>query len=392
MASYFSTTGRIYLDHAATTPVRREVDDAMRPFLAADFGNPSSLHEEGRKAREALDGARRTIRRALAADDFDVVFTGSGTEADNAAILGVVLAGSAPGGEKGKVVTSSVEHPAVLNLGPLLRRLGVELVTVDVDGEGRVDPDRLARCVDGATSLVSLMAANNEVGTLQPVGEAGHLMRERGVPVHTDAVQLVGKEAIELDPLPVDLVTISGHKICGPKGVGAVLVRRGLSFSPLLRGGAQQGGLRAGTEGVAAAVGLARAVELAEAERVGERRRLAELRDRLRGAILERFEKASWNSPESGTLPHILNVSFPTVEGESLMTLLDAHGVAVSTGSACNVGARKPSYVLRAMGRSDAEIRGSLRFSLGRLNDSDDIAPLLEKLERAVDQLQRVAP
>jgi cysteine desulfurase len=385
---------RIYLDHAATTPLRDEVREAMAPYLAERYGNPSSLHAEGRAAREALEGARESLRRVLKGSSFRLVFTGGGTEADNAALLGTLLGStvSLEGSAAGHAVTSGVEHPAVLNGFTLAERLGFSLSVVEVDGDGRVDPAAVERALCPGTRLVSVMAANNEVGTLQPILEIGSLCRARSIPFHTDAVQLLGKGVLDLSELPVDLVTLSAHKVQGPKGVGALLVREGLPFAPILRGGGQESGLRAGTEPVAQAVGFARAVELAEAERPAEAPRLASLRERLRRGIEMTIAGARINTPRKGVLPGILNVSFDGVNGESLLKLLDHLQVAVSTGSACNTGAKKPSHVLQAMGRSAREVRGSIRFSLGRDTGELSIDAALRRLGRAVGELRRISP
>ncbi len=388
---------RIYVDHAATTPVREEVADAMLPFLGERFGNPSSLHAEGVEAREAVEAAREAIRKASGASLFDLVFCAGGTEADNTALAGVLLAERGKAREESRrprlhVVTSAVEHSAVLHAIPFLEELGASVTVVGVDGEGRVDPRAVEAALRSDTRVVSVMAANNETGTLEPIAEIGRLTRARGVVMHADAVQLLGKAPLRLDALPVDLVSVSSHKIHGPKGVAGLFVRKGTPLESLLRGGSQEGGLRAGTENVAAAVGFALAVELAEAEREDLMPRLERLRDLLRREIPRRFPDALVNTPASGALATILNVSFPWIEGESLVRLLDAHGVAASTGSACNVGAKKPSHVLAAMGRSDREVRGSLRLSLGRGNSEAELDSILYALERAVRQLEGIAP
>jgi len=392
-----SRTPRIYLDHAATTPVREEVREAMEPFFTRRFGNASSLHEEGQAARKALEEARESVLEACGAGDFDLVFCGSGTEADNTALIGSVLearhqARGNSGAGSGHVVTSAVEHPAVLETLPLLEELGGTATVVGVDHDGRVDPARIEESLRPGTCLVSLQAANNETGALQPFEEVGRRAHAHRVPFHTDAVQILGKLPLGLDALPVDLVTISAHKVYGPKGMAALLIRKEASFEPILRGGSQEGGLRAGTENVALAVGFARALALLEAERRELCVRLQGVRDRLRGGILARFPGVLINTPQESALPTILNVSFPTVEGESLVRLLDWMGVAASTGSACNVGAKKPSHVLKAMGRTDVEVRGSLRLSLGRSNTEAEVEPFLDSLEKAVRQLEGVAP
>jgi cysteine desulfurase len=381
---------RIYLDHAATTPVREEVAEAMRPFLSERAGNASSLHAEGRAAREALEAARQAICSALRAEDFDLVFTSGGTEADNTALAGTVLAQEAGGFPR--ILASAVEHPALLGAGALVERLGGKLEVLDVDRHGRLEPGTLERALLRPALLVSVMAANNETGTLQPIELLGDIARRRGALFHSDAVQLLGKRPLRLDELPLDLATISAHKVHGPKGIGALLVRRGVRLAPLLRGGSQEDGRRGGTEPVALAAGFARAVELAEAEREREAARLAELRERLRERLAARIPGAVFNTPEREALPSILNLSFPRIEGESLVLALDRLGIAASTGSACNTGSRKPSHVLRAMGRSEREVRGSLRLSLGRGNQAGEIDEVVERLAEAVARLERLAP
>lgn len=385
---------RIYFDHAATTPVRREAALAMESYSSERFGNPSSLHAEGRAAREALERSRASILRACGASAFDLVFTSGGTEADNLAIAGAFLAARRRGVpvERARVVTSAVEHPAVHGALGLVEALQGRTVVAGVDRDGRVDPDEIESLLVEGAALVSLMGANNETGVLEPIEAVGRAARERGALFHSDLVQVAGKRPLSLDALPLDLATVSSHKVHGPRGIAALFVRKGTALEPLLRGGSQEAGLRPGTEDVAAAVGFAAALELAVAESEAVMSRLERLRDRLRVEVLRRFPDAIANTPAAGALPTILNVSFPGVEGESLVRLLDAHGVAASTGSACNVGSKKPSHVLRAMGRSDREVRGSLRISLGRGNTEEDVEPFLAALEASVGQLERIAP
>jgi cysteine desulfurase len=370
----------------------------MEPFFTRCFGNPSSLHEEGQVAREALERARQSVLEACGAGDFELVFCGSGTEADNTALVGALLEArrqtrGRSDARCGHVVTSAVEHAAVLQTLPLLEDLGGAATLVGVDHDGRVDPAQVEESMRPETCLVSLQAVNNETGVLQPIEEVGRMAHARGALFHTDAVQMLGKLPLRLDALPVDLVTISAHKVYGPKGMAALLIRKGTSFEPILRGGSQEGGRRAGTENVALAVGFARALELLEAERGELMERLQGVCDRLRRGILERFPGVLVNTPlETKAVPTILNVSFRTVEGESLVRLLDWMGVAASTGSACNVGAKKPSHVLKAMGRTDLEVRGSLRLSLGRSNSDAEVQPFLDSLAKAIRQLESVAP
>jgi len=386
---------RIYLDHAATTPIREEVRLAMEPYLGRSFGNPSSLHLEGREVREALEASRQALRSCLRAREFQLIFTAGGTEADNAAIMGVLLAHlkkKGAGSRGGHVVASAVEHAAIMGALELVRFWGGTHTLVPVDAAGRVDPDDVLAAIQEDTVMVSLMAANNEVGTLQPIVETGTLLREKGIPFHTDAVQLLGKLPLKLADLPVDLLSCSAHKIYGTKGTGGLLVRKELPFEGFLRGGSQENGLRGGTEGVAGVVGFSRAVELAVEEVSMESSRLENLRQRLRKGIEEEISGVRFNTPDSETSPHILNVTFDRLEGESLLLLLDRLGVAVSTGSACNVGAMKPSHVLEAMGRSAREIRGSLRFSVGRSTTEEKIDEAVNRIHQAVNKLRSIAP
>ncbi len=387
-------TGRIYLDHAATTPVRPEVRAAMAPYLGDRFGNPSSLHGEGRAAREALESARDAMRSALGARDCRVVFTGGGTESDNAAILGTLLARLAEGASPAElhVVASAVEHAAVLGALEVANRWGVSHTLVAVDGEGRVDPSDVLAALRPGTALVSVMAVNNETGTIEPIRQIGDRVRARGVTFHTDAIQLLGKGAVDIADLPADIVTLSAHKICGPKGVGALVVRDGVALEGLVRGGAQERGLRGGTESVAGAVGFAEATRLAVEELAVEAPRLDAMRRRLRDSILRSIDETRCNTPDDGAAPHILSVAFDGVEGESLLRRLDDLGVAVSTGSACNVGARKPSHVLAAMGFEPARIRGTLRFSLGRTTREEEVGEVTARVEDAVRRLRSIAP
>ncbi len=382
---------RIYLDHAATTPLRPEVVRAMQPFAAQCFGNPSSLHLEGRQAKAALEEARAAVVHALGAHEFDLAFASCGTEANHSALIGAVLAA------KGRlarphVVTTAIEHAAVLELLPLLETLGAEVTLVPCSEQGVVEARAIEALVRPETSLVSVMAVNNETGVIQDVSAIGAALRAHDCLVHVDAVQHLGKLELDLSTWPVDLVTLSAHKIYGPKGGAALVARRGIQWEPLLRGGGQEGGKRSGTPNVAAAVGFAQAVELAQAEWASEAERQRQLRDRLEADIQRRVPEAIVNGGRQHRVGGLLNVSFPFVEGESLVRRLDARGVAVSTGSACNIGAHKPSHVLRAMQRSAAEVRGSIRFSLGRGSTADDLAAASQLLFEELEVLRRIAP
>lgn len=386
---------RVYLDHAATTPVRDEVWAAMEPFSTLCFGNPSSLHQEGKSAHKSLEEARESIRSVCRAKDFHLVFTASGTEADNSALVGALLAAKENAPRSAApihIVTTAIEHSAVLEVAPLIRTLGGDVTIVGVDQNGRVDPDAVEDAIQPNTCLVSVIGANNEIGVVQDIAEIGRRAKQRGVLVHTDAVQWLGKLRLDLEELSVDLVSVSAHKIYGPKGIGALFVRRGAAWSSMLRGGAQEDGLRAGTENVGAAVGFARAVRLVDSEIDSEMPRLRSLRNRLEELIVERFEGVTINGAREHRVASILSCTFSEIEGESLVKLLNHFGVSVSTASACSTGAHKPSHVLSAMGRGRNEVRGSIRFSLGSSNDERQIDTAVQALDRALRQLRAIAP
>ena len=375
---------RIYLDHNATTPLHPSVLEAMLPFLGERFGNPSSLHWSGREARQGLDRARRSAAALIGAEPAEIVFTASGTEADNLALRGA-LAAAGPG--KRHLVTSAVEHPAVLSTCEDLERSGVEVTRLPVDSAGQVDPAAAEAALRPDTALLSLMLANNEVGTLQPVEEIARAARERGVRVHCDAVQAAGRVPVDVRALGVDLLSLSGHKIGGPKGVGALFASREAVLRPILTGGSQEGGRRAGTENVAGIVGFGRACELAAAGLAEGAGCQGRLRDRLQRGIEERVPGARANGHPELRLPNTLNLTFPGVDGESLLMNLDLLGIAASTGSACSSGSVEPSHVLIAMGLSPREVSGSIRLSLGPENTEEEVDAALEALADVVRSL-----
>jgi cysteine desulfurase len=352
---------RVYLDHNATTPLLPEALEAMLPFLREGFGNPSSLHSFGQHARAAVERARERVAALIGAAPAEIVFTGSGTEADNLALRGV--AGRARG-ERRALVVSAVEHHAVLRTARTLAEEGLSVATAPVDADGRADVSALAERVGEETALVSLMLANNETGVVQPVAEAARIARARGALVHCDAVQAAGKVEVDVRALDVDLLSLSAHKIYGPKGVGALYVRRGTLLKALVHGGAQERNRRAGTENVAAIVGFGVAAEEARRSGEAEPARLRALRDRLEAALL-RIPGAARNGAEP-RVPNTTNVSFEGAEAEGLLMALDLAGVAVSTGAACAAGGTEPSHVLQAMGLPPERVQASLRFSLGR--------------------------
>lgn len=379
---------RVYLDHNATTPLDPEVLAAMTPFLAEGFGNPSSLHVWGREARQALERARATIARALGSADKDtVVFTSGGTEADNLALMGVAASQEKRGRH---VILSSVEHHAVLNAAAHLGRQGFEVTRLSVDSQGLLDPDDVRRVIRPDTVLVSLMYGNNETGVLFPIASVGRICRERGVTFHTDAVQSFGKLPLDVEMLCVDLLSLSGHKTHGPKGIGALFIRRGTRMQPLLHGGAQERSRRAGTENVAAAVGLARATELSLQDQAGESRRMADLRDRLEGGVMAALPGVLRNGHPTERLPHTTNLAFAGVEAESLILALDLAGIGASSGAACSSGSLEPSHVLAAMGLPRERVLSSVRFSLGRTTTREEIEHVLEVLPPIVERMRRV--
>jgi cysteine desulfurase len=379
---------RIYFDNAATTPLDPRVFEAMQPLLARAWGNPSSLHREGREAREAVEAARRQVAKLLGAEPGEIVFTASGTEADAMAIWGAAMAA---GDEPCHIVTSSIEHPAVLECCRGLERLNVELTYLPVDGNGIVDPGDLERAIRPDTRLVSIMAANNVLGTLQPVGELARVARSRGVLFHTDAVQAAGKIPINLRSLPVDLLSLSAHKLHGPKGVGALYIRKGVTLAPLVPGGGQEGGRRSGTENVAGIVGFGRAAEIAAAEMAGEAARLVQIREFLIDSIGETIDNAYFIGDRYRRLPGHVCLGFEGLEGEAikLLLMLDDEGIAISSGSACSANhAGQPSHVLQAIGFNPIQARGSLRITLGRFNTMEEAERLLDVLPEAVRSLR----
>jgi cysteine desulfurase len=371
----------IYLDHNATTPIRPEVRAAMLPCLQGLFGNPSSLHTPGRRARQAVDSGRAAVAALLHMPPESIHFTSGGTEADNWALRC-----------RRRVVTSAVEHAAVIAAAEALRDAGNEVVTVAVDGEGRIDPEAVLVAVDaGHTDLVSLILANNETGTLQPLAEIGPQLRARGVLFHIDAVQAVGKIPVDLEALGADLLSMSAHKINGPKGIGALYVRPGTELKPWSLGGGHEYGLRAGTENVAGIVGFGAAADLRRNEMATDATIVGELRDRLQRGITEAIADVVVHGSQVERLPGTLNVSFRGVEAESILLGLDLEGIAVSSGSACTAGAPEPSHVLLAMGCEPRLAAGAVRFSLGYGNDVAEMDRVVEILVPVVERLRALS-
>lgn len=378
---------KVYLDHNATTPVLPEVAAAMAAALGERFGNPSSLHAWGREARAAVEAARTATATALGVADKDaVVFVSGGTEADNLAVKGAACAAAARGRH---IVTSAVEHHAVLHACVHLEREGFEVTYLPVDRDGMLEPEDVARAIRKDTILVSLILANNETGVLFPIPRIARLCRERGVPLHTDAVQAFGRIPVEAGALGADLISLSAHKLHGPKGIGALYIRRGTRMQALQHGGAHQRSRRAGTEDPVAAIGLAAAVEAAMAVMAEEAKRLAYLRDKLEQGLLSRVPGAVRNGHLTERLPNTTNLAFEGTESESLVLALDLEGIAASTGAACSSGSLEASHVLRAMGVPESW--GAVRFSLGRGTREAEIDYVLEVLPPIVERMRRVA-
>jgi cysteine desulfurase len=380
---------RIYFDNNATTPVDPAVVEAMLPYFSEGFGNASSIHSFGQRARAAVEQARESVAELLGVRPAEIVFTSGGTEADNLAIFGVV--GAAAGARK-HVITTAIEHHAVLNACQALEARGVAVSYLPVSAAGVVDPDEVRRALRPETVLISVMYANNELGTIQPIEEIARMAREADVHFHTDAVQAAGKIPLEVERLGVDLATISGHKLYGPKGVGALYVRAGTPLEPLLYGGHHERDRRPGTENVPGIVGLGKAAELARAELPEEAARLAALRDRLEAGILARVPATKLNGGGARRASGTTNICFSFVEGESLVIALDLKGLACSTGAACSSGAIEPSHVLTAIGLKPEEARGSLRFSLGRGNTAEEVELALEIIPGVVEHLRQLSP
>ncbi len=380
---------RYYFDHNATTPVDPRVLEAMLPYFGPEYGNASSLHRFGQDARQGVESARRQVAAQLGCDAKDVVFTSGGTEADNLAVFGTVR--SAPGPSR-HVVTTQIEHPAVLNACEQLEREGVEVTYLPVSGEGTVAPDDVRAAVRSDTVLITVMHANNELGTMQPIEEIASIAREAGVPLHTDGVQSFGKVPTRVEELGVDFFSLSAHKIYGPKGAGALYVRRGLQLAKVQYGGSHERDRRPGTENVPGIVGLGAAAELAGSDREDENARVGRLRDRFERELLSAVPDAHVHALNSPRLPTTSSVRFDHAESEPLLISLDLQGFAVSSGSACSSGAVKPSHVLTAIGLSRDQAKSTLRFSLGRQTDEEQVGALLAALPDLVERLRILSP
>lgn len=383
-----------YFDYNATTPVAGEVLDAMLPYLRESYGNASSIHRFGQRARAGVEQARRQVASLLNAKPSEIVFTSGGTEADNLAILGTL---SAAGPGRKHIITSSIEHPAVLETCRRLEEDGPEengaaVTYLSPNSDGVVSPDDVRAALRPETALITIMHANNELGTIQPIAEIAEIARQAAVRVHTDGVQSTGKLPVDVQALGVDLFSLSGHKIYAPKGVGALYVRKGTVLDSIQFGGRHERGRRPGTENVAGIVGLGKAATLAGQEMADEHRRLAALRDRLERTILGAIELTTIHGAAAGRVPNTTNIRFDAIEGEAMVIALDLKGMAVSSGSACSSGAVLPSHVLKAMGLTSEQARSSLRFSLGKQTTGDQIDTLLEILPEVVSRLRSLSP
>jgi cysteine desulfurase len=380
---------KIYMDHSATTPVHPEVLDAMLPYYTDFFGNASSVHSFGREARNGMEDAREKIADFIGAQSREIIFTSGGTESDNFAIEGSAYENM----KKGKhIITSLIEHHAVLNTCKHLETHGFEVSYLTVDKYGSINLDELKNLIRDETILISIMHANNEVGTIEPLQEVGKLAKENGIIFHTDAVQSFGKIPVKVDELGVDLLTASAHKLYGPKGVGLLYIRRGTKVEPLIRGGHHERNRRAGTENVPGIVGFGKAVEIASANMEEEGNRLWKLTEKLKNGLQERLDYVYVNSHPTNRLPGVINISFDYIEGESIILNLDMKGVGVSTGSACTSGSLEPSHVLTALGVCASTAQGAVRFSLGMSNTEEDIDFLIDEIPPIITRLRSMSP
>ena len=380
---------RIYFDHSATTPVLPEVMDEMRPYFDELYGNASSVHSYGREARAALDKARAKVAGLINAEPREVVFTSGGTESDNLAIKGVA---AYKGRARGHIVTTRMEHPAVLEPCAYLKRQGFEVTELGISADGLIDLGALENAIRDDTVLISVMAANSEVGTIQPIREIGAIAAGRGIPFHTDAVQAVGKVPIDVKRDGIDLLSLSSHKIHGPKGVGALFVAKGTKIEPIIHGGGHERGLRSSTENVPGVVGLGKAAEVAGRDMEDNVARMKALRDRMIKVVPETVPHAYLNGHPTKRLANNAHFRFDYIEGEGLILRLDMLGIAASTGSACSTGSLEPSHVLLAMGLKHEQAHGSLRITLGRQNNDEEVSYFLEVLPGVVSKLREISP
>lgn len=379
----------VYLDHSATTPVKKEVLDAMLPYFTEKFGNASTIYSKGRESKSAIEEAREKVAKAIGAKTNEIFFTGSGTEADNWAIKGVAYANRKKGNH---IITTAIEHHAVLHTCQYLESEGFEVTYLPVDEFGRVTPEQVKAAIKDNTILISIMFANNEIGTIQPIAEIGRIAHERGVYFHTDAVQAIGNVHINVEEMNIDMLSLSAHKFYGPKGIGALYIRKGVKITTFLHGGAQERGRRASTENIPAIVGLGKAIELATQNIDEYNGKLTALRDRTINEIMEKIPYVRLNGHRTERLPGNVNVSFEFIEGESLLLMLDMKGIAASSGSACTSGSLDPSHVLLAIGLPHEIAHGSLRITFGEENTQSDVDYLMEVLPAIVERLREMSP
>lgn len=380
---------KYYFDNAATTPVREEVLQEILPYFREYYGNASSIYSIAKESKKALEAARAKVAAAIGATPDEIYFTAGGSESDNMALRGVVNASKK---EKKHIITTKIEHHAILHTAEFLETKGVDVTYLNVDEFGKISLEELENAICPETVLISVMFANNEIGTIQPIAEIGEIAKKHGVLFHTDAVQAVGHVPIDVEKLQVDLLSISGHKLGAPKGIGAIYIRKGTRISPLIFGGAQEKKLRAGTENIAGIVGLGKAAELAVAEMEETTKKLTALRDKLIHGILESIPDSRLNGHPTDRLPGNCNISFSYIEGESLLLLLDALGIAASSGSACTSGSLDPSHVLMAIGLPHEIAHGSLRLTIDRENTKEQVDFILEKLPGLVQRLRDMSP
>ncbi len=379
---------RIYLDYAATSPVLPEVLDAMLPFFMSCFGNPSGIHENGRETRKAVEQARREVAETLGAESREIVFTSGGSESDNLAIEGTAFALRQKGNH---IITSQIEHHAVLNTCRWLEKQGFRVTYLPVDASGLVDPDSVRDAIGNDTVLVSIMTANNEIGTVEPVSEIGEICREKGVLFHTDAVQAIGMMNIHAAEINADLISLSAHKFHGPKGTGALYIRKGTKLESLIHGGAQERGLRAGTENVPGIVGMGKAITVAAKEREENQQRIRELRDQMIRIVLERIPGSQLNGHPEKRLANNCHFSFAGIESEALLLRLDLAGISVSGGSACTSGSMEPSHVLQAIGLKDEMLKSGIRMTMGRETTREEIEKTAEKMSEIIADLRQMS-
>lgn len=380
---------KYYFDNAATTPVREEVLQEILPYFREYYGNASSIYSIAKESKKALEAARAKVAAAIGATPDEIYFTAGGSESDNMALRGVVNASKK---EKKHIITTKIEHHAILHTAEFLETKGVDVTYLNVDEFGKISLEELENAIRPETVLISVMFANNEIGTIQSIAEIGEIAKKHGVLFHTDAVQAVGHVPIDVEKLQVDLLSMSGHKLGAPKGIGAIYIRKGTRISPLIFGGAQEKKLRAGTENIAGIVGLGKAAELAVAEMEETTKKLTALRDKLIHGILESIPDSRLNGHPTDRLPGNCNISFSYIEGESLLLLLDALGIAASSGSACTSGSLDPSHVLMAIGLPHEIAHGSLRLTIDRENTEEQVDFILEKLPGLVQRLRDMSP